>query len=352
MQVRIIFRGLTHFTFEGGSTEKVKKDTDMGVLTAWLVSDPGMAGMPLHEHRPRFGTLARESHAGDGRAQPKRDFPKEMRLTLMGHGGPASGVRVAESFLDYVPHLDSLHRQKRSASEVVAALEQQFALPQGFVTKKIVIPSGTIRTREFISWDWHGNTPAKVAFMDTQYQGYASNEVVVEIGDDSDPKGEDAKRYLEMKYGDTKKKFWSYTKGTQRDDDIEPNRVELLFNNNTARRGTSVFWGLHMMSLFDAAGYSRRPYVNVDQYAAFERAAVDYDEDEWISDRDMMGIKTTASGQPFPFLIVDQERDKLGAIHDAGAPHIISPGRTPHPAGQPKPGNDPVNVIICPQGRT
>jgi hypothetical protein len=350
MQVRIIFRGLTLFTFEGRSTEKVKKDTDMGVLTAWLVSDPRMAGMDLHEHKPRFGTLARESHAGSGRAQPKRDFPKEMRLTLMGHGGPASGVRVAESFLDYVPHLDSLHRQKRSAGEVVSELERQFALPQGFVTRKIVIPSGTIRTREFIAWDWHGNTPTKVAFMDTEFQGYASNEVVVEIGDDSDPKGEDAKRYLEMKYGETKKKFWSYTKGTQHDDDIEPNRVELLFNNNTARRGTSVFWGLHMMSLFDAAGYTRRPYDG-DQYAAFERAAVDYDEAEWILDRDMMGIGTTASGQPFPFLMVDPQVDKLTAIRNVNKSYII-PGPPPHPAGQPKPGNDPVNVIICPQGRT
>lgn len=347
MQVRIIFRGLTLFTFEGGSTEKVKKDTDMGVLTAWLVSDPRMAGMPLHEHRPRFGTLARESHTGNGRAQPNRAFPKELRLTLMGHGGPASGVRVADSFLDYVPHLDSLHWQKRGAGDIVAKLEEQFALPQGFVTRKIVIPSGTIRTREFISWDWHGNTPAKVAFMDTQYQGYASNEVVVEIGDDSDPKGEDVKRYLEMKYGDTKKKLWSYTKGTQHDDDIEPNRVELLFNNNTARRGTSVFWGLHMMTLFDATGYTRRgSYADTAQFASFEKAALEYDPNEWPSDRGMMGI-----GQPFPFLIVDPQADKLAAIQNVNRSYII-PGPPPHPAGQPKPGNDPVNVIICPQGRT
>ena len=47
-------------------------------------------------------------------------------------------------------------------------------------------PTGTIRAREFISWDWRGNTPAKVAYMDTPFQGYGANEVVVDIGDDSD----------------------------------------------------------------------------------------------------------------------------------------------------------------------
>jgi hypothetical protein len=252
---------------------------------------------------------------------------------------------VAESFLDYVPHLDSLHWQKRSAPEIVTELDRQFALPNGFVTRKIVIPSGTIRTREFISWDWHGNTPAKVAFMDTQFQGYASNEVVVEIGDDSDPKGEDVKRHLEMKYGDTKKKFWSFTKGTQRDDDIEPNRVEVLFNNNTARRGISVFWGLHMMTLFDAAGYQPRvAYADTAQFAAFVKAALAYDPNEWPSDRGMMGI-----GQPFPFLVLDPQVDKLVAIRNVNTSYII-PGPPPHPAGQAP--NDPVNVIICPQGRT
>ena len=56
-----------------------------------------------------------------------------------------------------------------------------------FITKKIVIPNGRIRAREFISWEWHGKTPARVAFMDTSFQGYCANEVVVDIGDDSDP---------------------------------------------------------------------------------------------------------------------------------------------------------------------
>ena len=176
MRVRIIFRGLTLFTFQKGSTEGAKDGDNMGELTAWLVSDPKMRGMPAHEHVARLATLGRESYAGIGRAQLNREFPDEMRLSLEEHG-LTGGVTVAGSFLDYVPRLGALHRDKPKGMQ------------ESFVTKKIVIPSGRIRAREFISWDWHGNTPAPVAFMDTPFQGYAANEVVVDIGDDSDPNG-------------------------------------------------------------------------------------------------------------------------------------------------------------------
>ena len=44
MRVRIIFRGLTLFTFQKGSTEHAKDGDNMGELTAWLVSDPKMKG--------------------------------------------------------------------------------------------------------------------------------------------------------------------------------------------------------------------------------------------------------------------------------------------------------------------
>src|SRR4051794_23772221 len=109
MRVRIIFRGLTLFTFQHGSTENAKDGTDMGELTAWLISDPKMVGHSLHEHRPRLGTLGRDTHGGSGRASLRREVPDELRLTLMGHGAPQSGVTVAESFLDYVPRLGALH---------------------------------------------------------------------------------------------------------------------------------------------------------------------------------------------------------------------------------------------------
>jgi len=355
MRVRIIFRGLTLFTFQNGSTKNAEGGTDMGELTAWLISDPKMVGHPLHEHRPKLATLGRDSHAGNGRAAPRRPIPDELRLTLMGHDAPQRGVTVAESFLDYVPRLSALHWRPPTLPEIVNRLATQLGSPDGFVTKKIVIPTGTIRAREFISWDFHGNTPTRVAFMDTQYQGFAANEVIVDIGDDSDPQGADKDKHLVMEDGKTQERLWSYTKGSEVDEDIEPNMVELLFTNNTARRGISVFWGLHMMSLFDAAGYARRDaYANTDQFDAFERVAVQYDPNEWPTDRRAMGI-----GQPFPFLMVHTDDDKLNALRDAGRPYII-PGAPPRPAGQRKRDaggggaahvHDPVNITICPLGR-
>jgi hypothetical protein len=240
--------------------------------------------------------------------------------------------------------------------DIVSKLTKQVGSADGFVSKKIVIPTGSIRAREFVSWDWHGNTPTRVAFMDTQFQGYAANEVIVDIGDDSDPQSADKDKHVVIEYGGTRERLWSYTKGSQVDEDVEPNMVELLFTNNTARRGVSVFWGLHMMSLFDAAGYPRRnEYANAGQFEAFERVALQYDLNEWPADRQSMGI-----GQPFPFLMVDTDDDKLNVIRDAGRPYII-PGPPPRPDGQrsrdAKGGggaahvHDPVNITICPLGR-
>jgi hypothetical protein len=348
MRVRIIFRGLTLFTFKKGSTENAKDGDNLGELTAWLVSDPKMKGMPAHEHVPRLGTLARESYAGNGRMNAQREFPDEMRISLEGHQ-LAAGVTVGGSFLDYAPRLGALHRQKPKG------------LDRSFVTKKIVIPSGRIRAREFISWEWHGKTPARVAFMDTSFQGFCSNEAVVDVGDESDPAAQDKNKYVLMDDGKKKKKLWSYTKGSTMVDEIEPNMVEIVITNAAGRRGTSVFWGLHMMSLFDAAGYPRsRAYTNAAQFDAFVKAALDYDAAEWQADRNMMGI-----GQPFPFL-VDPEHDRLVPLRNTGEPAIIR--RTPpHPEWQPKryakpgttdggmhgmggdhPANDPSDIIICP----
>ena len=352
MRVRIIFRGLTLFTFQNGSTANVDGETDMGELTAWLISDPKMAGHPLHEHTPRLKSLGRDTHLGKGRHKLYRSVPDELKLTLVGHGAPQGGVRVAGSFLDFVPRLSALHWSPRTMPQIVEELEKQFASKNGFVTKKVVIPTGTIRAREFISWDAHGNTPTRVAFMDTAVQGYGANEVVVDIGDDEHHARVDKDRHLRLEHGKTRNRLWSYTKGSQVDEDVEPNMVELLFTNNAARRGMSVFWGLHMMSLFDAAGYRRRDYAKNPQFEAFEKAALDYDENEWPTDKRMMGI-----GQPFPFLAFDSDRDKLDAL-GVSKPYII-PGKPPHPAGQ-RHGmgggghahvHDPVNITICPLGR-
>lgn len=354
MRARIIFRGLTLFTFQKGSVEHAKDGDNLGELTAWLVSDPKMKGMPAHEHVPHLATLGRESFAGIGRAQVNREFPDEMRLSLAGQQS-TNGVTLAGSFLDYVPRLGALHHDKPTGMQ------------DAFVTKKIVIPSGRIRAREFISWDWHGKTPTRVAFMDTPFHGYAANEVIVDIGDDSDPSvADDKTKSLVMEAGKKKKKFWPYSKDLQTVEEIEPNMVEILITNVTARRATSVFWGLHMMTLFDAAGYPRRrSYANTAQFDAFVRAATEYDAAEWQADHDMMGI-----GHPYPFLMVDSANDKLGGIRNSGHPYIIEHA-PPHPDGQPKrstkagtstgsmggmsgmgghPANDPLDVMICPLG--
>src|SRR4051812_45249950 len=125
MRVRIIFRGLTLFTFENGPTKDVEAGTNMGELTAWLVSDPTMAGMTLHEHKPRVATLGRDSRAGNGRAQPHRYVPNEMTLTLEGHRKSQGGVIVDGSFRDYVPRLGALRPDRRKLGTIVNRLDKQ-----------------------------------------------------------------------------------------------------------------------------------------------------------------------------------------------------------------------------------
>ncbi len=183
-----------------------------------------------------------------------------------------------------------------------------------------------IRAREFISWEWHGKAPARVAFMDTSFQGYCSNEAVVDIAGTTPIPPLRIRTNTSCWTTAKRKRPWSYTKGSTMVDEIEPNMIEIVITNAAARRGISVFWGLHMMSLFDAAGYPRsRAYENAAQFEAFVKAATDYDPTEWRDDQAMMGI-----GQPFPFLI-DPEHDKLAplpeyrrAVHHAA--HTTSPG--------------------------
>ena len=143
--------------------------------------------MPLHHHKPHLGLIGRNvgSRTGAGRTEKKRRIPPEMRIELRGHDTSAQeGVRSIRSFLDYVPRLGDL----RPGAE----RKSQWALYR----RKIVIPNGTIRAREFISWDWRGKTPAKVAYMDTPFQGYGANEVIVDIGDDSDIDDYDENKFL------------------------------------------------------------------------------------------------------------------------------------------------------------
>ena len=231
--------------------------------------------------------------------------------------------------------------------------------------RKIVIPTGTIRAREFISWDWRGNTPAKVAYMDTPFQGYGANEVIVDIGDDSDIDDYDENKFLSLTGKEMNEALWPRTKGGALVDDIDPNTVELQITNLTARRRRPVFWGLHFQLLFEAAGFAPRDYTNEPQFQAFVRAANDYDPDEWRTDS---GMATT---HPFPYIIDPASETLPGIAEVSGVAEVskaIIKGPPPTPPGRKKGeglpkgghgghhghssmGHDPENTQICPFGR-
>jgi hypothetical protein len=357
MRARIIFRGLTLFEFSKG-TAGAKHGEDRGELTAWLISDPKHQDMPLHHHKPYLGLIGRNvgSHTGVGRTEKKRRIPPEMRIELHGHNlPPREGVKMDQSFIDYVPRLGDLRpegpTQNRNGS---------------LYRRKIVIPTGTIRAREFISWDWRGNTPAKVGYMDTPFQGYGANEVIVDIGDDSDIDDHNDYKYLSLTGKEMNEKLWPRTKGGALVDDIDPNTVELQITNLTARRRRPVFWGLHFQLLFEAAGFAPRDYTKETQFLEFVRYADDYDPDEWRNDS-AMGMN-----HPFPF-IIDPRGETLPAIRDLEKAIIKSAPPTPpgrqkkegipkggheghdgHGGGHPghtAMGHDPQNTEICPFGK-
>jgi hypothetical protein len=353
MRARIIFRGLTLFTFEK-TTEGAAADANLGTLTALLISDPKHDPMPLHRHKPYWGLIGRNrgQPTGDGRTEKNLAIPREMRIELQGHG-VGRGVTADGSFLDYVPRLGELHEGPTASPR------------EDLVRRKIIIPSGRIRTREFISWDWRGNTPARVAYMGTSFQGFGANEVIVDIGDDSDVDKHDENKFLALTGQGMDEKLWPRAKGAALVDDIDPNTVELLITNLTVRRRRPVFWGLHFQLLFHAAGFAPLSYRGGPQYTAFERFAAEYDPLEWRFDSSMMDID-----QPFPF-VMDPQSETLPKISRAAEPYILK-GPPPAPPGRSAdegisaddhrghgghgnitaPGMDPVNTDICPFGRT
>jgi hypothetical protein len=358
MRARIIFRGLTLFTFERDVAGAAAND-NLGTLTAHLVSDPAHAGMPLHEHTPYLGLLGREvgDPPGRPRVQTKGRMAKEITIGLKGHDLEA-GVRVDGSFLDYVPLLEALNEDGRDQG-----------LQDRFITRRITIPSGRIRTRDFISWDWHGNTPARIAYLDTNVQGFAANEVIVDVGDDSDFETPTRRKHLaiDSRDGGVQEKLWAYTRGDQYVHGIDPNTVEVLINNLPARRRRPVFWSRHFEVLFRAAGFrDRTSYRNAAQYEALQRAAMVYDADQWQADVAMMS--SPAAFQPFPFLTdIDPQQDKLEPLAKAAAAYMLK-GPPPPPAGRQQGegllrkahrahghggmGHDPANYEICPHAIT
>jgi hypothetical protein len=350
MRARIIFKGLTLFTFSD-STRGAKAGANAGTLTAHLLSDPKHKGMPLHNHTPRLGFIGRDRGAplGNGRAETKQPVAPVTTIELIGHGTP-TGVTLSESFVDYVPCLSELHWNPSTG------------IREEFVTRRIVIPSGTIRAGDFIGWDWNGNTPARIAYMDTRVQGFGTNEVVVDVGDDTDIDNDYDDRYLSVTGEGVNERLWPRAKGPPSDEDIEPNIVEVVITNMPARRARAAPHGLHFQTTCDAAGYARRTqYVNAAQYNDFVAAMNAYDAEAWRSDVGAMGI-----GHPFPYL-VDPRRDRLQGLSSSEEPAraLVPPPPPGRRAGEGisaksgdhmdhggmAMGHDPENTQICPFGR-
>src|SRR5262245_48792433 len=309
MRARILFQGLTVFSFDKPA-ENAKAGDNMGTMTAWLISDPKHFDMPLHRHKPLMEFIARDVGKKEGRVETKRWVPQEMKIDLAGHDGP-SGVRLHGSFLDYVPRLGALkYSALRSREEILASLAKS-----EHVVTRVVVKRGIVAARNFITWDWYGNAPARVGYMDTNFHGFGTNEVIVDIGDDSDFQGDDEKKCLNLSgHGANKVQkhiepstaegyefnasLWPRSK-TASDDDVDPNCVEVRITNLPAKRRRPVFWGIHFQALFDAAGYQRpAAYTNVNQYNSFVSAASAYDANEWTADSTSMNVF-----HPFPFLI-------------------------------------------------
>jgi len=357
MRARIIFRGLTVFTFADRPSKGARPNSNLGKMTAWLLTDPAHGDHPLHTHKPVLSFIGRDRNGQQPQpnARPDKDddlthVATKLRLTrptttirLEGHPQVPDGVIVDESFLDYVPVLSDLYGgvPPRNAEQTVHELENS-----NFVTSRIEIPSGTIRTGEFVSWHWRGNTPSRVGFMDTPFQGYITNEVIVDVGDDSDFPKPDKRKFLSVADGQNlKQELWPRFK-TPIDDHIDPNVVEVLITNLPARRSRGVPWGLHVFTAFQAAGCSPRAnYVNAEQFNTFLRVIDDDYGDEWQADFEAMKVNGRFPWYPFPFFI-DPERDRLEGLSARPAVPPQTPGRR---RGEgPPAGHDPVRTEICP----
>lgn len=350
MRVRIIFRGLTLFTFEK-KAKPGEPNQNRGKLTAYLVSH----GSGPHMHRPKLQIFGRTSPYGtEPVPAPALDFrDTTVTMELMGHGTTA-GVKVDPSFLEYVPDLGVLNTEKRPGFSPGAAK----SIDRKYIAATVVIENGTIRSRDFVSWDWqHGNGPVPVAYMDTSFSGFAASEVVVEAGDDSDGSEVDEAKHLAMKSIDSHFNYECFplVKGSAGgSDDVSPNTVEVLVTNLAYQTRRPLFWNLHYQWLFAAAGFKPRLgetgkplYANSKQFLALEKAAKAFDKSEWLHDS---AHKDHMLGHPFPFII--DRLDKLAPIGRLPTPDILK-AAPPPPAGRGMhdlPLHDPRSRPICPFG--
>jgi hypothetical protein len=345
MRARIIFRGLTLFTSEKRMAG-AREGSNLGAVTAHLVNDRRHRHMPPHTHTPYLGLIGRDrgSPLGSWHIETKRRIRSNLTISLQGHGGE-DGVITDGTFLDYVPLAENLHSSKRKTRE------------PAFDVVSITIPRGRIRTRDFITWDWYGNTPARIGYMGSTHEGFGANEVVVDVGDDSDAGTDDDAKFLLVQGASMHEELWPRVKEPV-DDDVEPNVVEIVISNLPARRARSVPWGMHFQTLFDYLGYERVDYAETDQYRNFLTAATQFDAGEWQYDFDAMGL-----GYPFPF-IIDPDGDRLTRI--AGVTRGTNKVEVPRTHGRqkgdmpPSTGghdhhghggahqHDPANTQVCP----
>jgi len=356
MRSTIYFTGSTIFTFSRKDAKDAVPDENLGILTAWLISNPDHehAGNSLHTHTPKYAVIGRDVGGGSAQIGLKRTIDYDIRIEDVCYD--PTGVVVDGSFLDYVPCLGNLRPDVQDLIE-----------NPRYIKRKVVIPHGRIRAGAIISWDWHGKLPARVAYMGTRYGGFATNEVIVDIGDDDDIDADDNDCYLRIAPGNgddrqdkREERFWPSVKGAPSSDMIDPNRVEVSISNLPARRRRPVFWGLHFQDLFRAAGYPALDYADTPQYQSFEAAALAYDDYEWTND-----LKMGKPDQPFPF-IINPRADLLAGIERAQTEYVVE-GEVPTPAsarqrGEGIPsddggsggsggmhmGHDPHNTEVCP----
>jgi hypothetical protein len=352
MKVRIIFRGLVLFGFE-----------DTG-LRAWLVSHGHARAHaqandadvdPRHVHTPYIGVIGRS--AADGREVVRTGIripAGETRFELDGHN--SAGVLVTDGFDKYVPRLSELADRDPRAH---VALEDY---------PSIVVPHGTIRARDFVTWDFDGNPAAKVGFMGTNVAGFMANEAVLDIGDEDGAGGDQL--LVESATLEVPKALVPLVPldpNATLQHEVDPDTVEILITNFSPQRRRSVFWSLHYQSLFQAAGFAKVDYTKTQQYLDFVRQVKLDPRDwaEWVSDEDAMH-----TDYPFPFIITDEITLPEGVREQAETPRsTVAPPRRgqgkrgkgqrdqgPHGVGSHVSSsasalNDPWSRPICPIGQ-
>ena len=343
MRARIIFRGLTLFTFERPSCG-ANGETDAGKLTAYLVNDTkhgshasqGAGGVGVHTHTPRMGIIGRDiDDQSRSRVEQGLPIPRSLELQLHGKRAPDSGVVLHESFLRYVPCLTDLRSADRTT------------LVPRYVASTVVIPHGRIRARDFVTWDRMGNAPAELEYMDSNCAGFASNEVVVDVGDDADDGAPDSPEFLQIDSKDdpSLRRLRPIALKGEHADEVDPNTVEVLITNFAPQLERAVFWSLHYQWLFQAMSFPTHKYDTSPQFQDFVAAATAYDAAAWTRDVKTVGILD----QPFPFIRTAQEFRGItcsGTSSGVGGAELETHGRQGD-----VPAHDPWNRPICPFGR-